>query len=53
MVLTVLRVTPILLASSSWLQSIENAVYIPSTYLALKMARAFGLAVEELFQIPE
>ena len=33
--------------------TIENAVYIPSTYLALKMAKAFGVTVEELFQIPE
>ncbi len=33
--------------------TIENGVYIPSTYLALKMARAFGMKVEEIFQIPE
>jgi putative transcriptional regulator len=33
--------------------TIENGVYIPSTYLALKMAKAFGTTVEELFQIPE
>ncbi|MDH4271436.1 MAG: helix-turn-helix transcriptional regulator [Candidatus Aminicenantes bacterium] len=33
--------------------TIENGVYIPSTYLALKMAKAFGVAVEELFQLTE
>lgn len=33
--------------------TVENGVYIPSTYLALKMAQAFGVAVEELFQIAE
>ena len=33
--------------------TIENGVYIPSTYLALKMARALGVAVEDLFQITE
>lgn len=33
--------------------TIENAVYIPSTFLALKMARAFGVSVEDLFQLAE
>ena len=33
--------------------TIENGVYIPSTYLALKMAKVFEMTVEELFQIPE
>ncbi len=33
--------------------TIENGVYVPSTVLALKMARAFGVAVEVLFQLPE
>jgi len=33
--------------------TIENGVYIPSTYLALKMAKAFGMTVEDLFQITE
>ena len=33
--------------------TIENGVYVPSTVLALKMARAFGVAVEDLFQLPE
>lgn len=33
--------------------TIENGKYIPSTYLALKMARALDVSVEELFQIHE
>ena len=33
--------------------TIENGVYTPSTYLALKFARAFGVAVEDLFQLPD
>jgi putative transcriptional regulator len=33
--------------------TIENGVYVPSTALSLKMARAFGVAVEDLFQLPE
>jgi len=33
--------------------TIENGVYVPSTVLALKMAKAFGAAVEDLFLLPE
>jgi putative transcriptional regulator len=33
--------------------TIENGVYTPSTILALRMARYFGIPVEELFQLPE
>jgi putative transcriptional regulator len=33
--------------------TIENGVYVPSTYLALKMARAFQVPVEDLFQLPD
>jgi putative transcriptional regulator len=33
--------------------TVENGVYVPSTVLALKMARALGVAVEDLFQLPD
>lgn len=33
------------------INTVENGVYIPSTYLALKLAQALGVTVEELFQI--
>ena len=33
------------------INAVENGVYVPSTYLALKIARAFGVPVEELFQL--
>ena len=33
------------------INTIENRKFIPSTYLALKLAQAFGVTVEELFQI--
>ena len=29
--------------------TVENGVFVPSTLLALKLARALGLPVEELF----
>lgn len=33
--------------------SIELGKYVPSTVLALKMAKLFGKSVEELFQLEE
>jgi len=33
--------------------SIELGKYVPSTVLALKMAKLFGKTVEELFQLEE
>jgi putative transcriptional regulator len=33
------------------INTIENRKFIPSTYLTLKLAQAFGVTVEELFQI--
>ena len=35
------------------INTIENNRYVPSTYLALKIARAFGISVEDLFQIDD
>jgi putative transcriptional regulator len=33
------------------INTIENRKYIPSTYLALKLAKALDTSVEDLFQI--
>ncbi len=35
------------------INTVENGKFVPSTYLALKIARAFGVSVEELFQIDD
>mgnify|MGYP001819878047 FL=1 len=35
------------------INTIENRKFTPSAYLALKIARAFGVSVEEIFQIDE
>ena len=35
------------------INTVENSKYVPSAYLALKIARAFGVSVEELFQIDD
>ncbi|MDP6456476.1 MAG: transcriptional regulator, partial [Candidatus Marinimicrobia bacterium] len=31
----------------------ENGVYVPSTVLALKIARTLNCTVEEVFQLPQ
>ncbi len=35
------------------INTIENGVYTPSTALALRLARYFGVPVEEIFRLPE
>ena len=35
------------------INTIENDIYIPSTYLALKLARIFNVSVEDVFQLIE
>ncbi len=35
------------------INTIENGKYVPSTYLALKMAKELEVTVEELFQLGE
>jgi putative transcriptional regulator len=34
------------------INAIENGIYIPSTVLALKIARTLQCSVEELFELP-
>ena len=39
--------------SRKTINTVENGVFIPSTVLALRLARALGTTVEALFQIPD
>jgi putative transcriptional regulator len=39
--------------SRKTINTVENGVFIPSTVLALRLARALGTSVEALFQIPK
>ncbi len=39
--------------SRQTINTMESGKYVPSTVLALKMARLFGISVEELFQLEE
>ena len=38
--------------SRKTVNTVENGVFVPSTVVALKLARALGCAVEELFFLP-
>lgn len=35
------------------INTVENGIFIPSTYLALKLSNALKVPVEELFQIAD
>ncbi|MFN7961428.1 MAG: helix-turn-helix transcriptional regulator [Thermoanaerobaculia bacterium] len=39
--------------SRKTINTIERGKFIPSTWLALKLARALGMKVEDLFQLEE
>ena len=39
--------------SRKTINTVENGVFIPSTLLALRLARALGTTVEQLFQLPD
>lgn len=39
--------------SRKTINTIENAVFVPSTTLALRLAAELGTTVEALFQLPE
>jgi putative transcriptional regulator len=35
------------------INTVENGRFIPSAYLAIKIARAFGVMVEDVFQLDD
>lgn len=39
--------------SRQTINTIESGKYVPSTVLALKMAKVFGVALEDLFELEE
>jgi putative transcriptional regulator len=39
--------------SRKTINTVENGVFIPSTVLALRLAKALGTTVEMIFQLPE
>ncbi len=51
--LTQQQLAEVIGVSRKTINTIENGVFVPSTLLALKLARAFGTSVEELFELDE
>ena len=39
--------------SRKTINTVENGVFVPSTFLALKLARALGCRVEDIFSLEE
>ncbi|WP_017932392.1 helix-turn-helix transcriptional regulator [Robiginitomaculum antarcticum] len=39
--------------SRKTINTVENGVFIPSTILALRLARALNVNVEDIFQLPD
>ncbi len=39
--------------SRKTINTVENGIFVPSTIIALKLARTFGVTVEELFSLEE
>jgi putative transcriptional regulator len=35
------------------INTIENGKFVPSAYLAIKIAKAFGVTVEDVFQLDD
>lgn len=35
------------------INTIENGIFVPSAYLAIKIAKAFDVSVEDIFEIDE
>jgi putative transcriptional regulator len=51
--LTQAELAAIVGVSRKTINTVENGVFIPSTVLALRLARAIGTPVERLFQLAE
>ena len=51
--LTQAQLADLIGVSRKTVNTVENGVFIPSTVVALKLAKALGCAVEELFFIAE
>jgi putative transcriptional regulator len=51
--LTQAELADIIGVSRKTINTVENGVFVPSTVLALKLARALGVSVEDLFILIE
>jgi putative transcriptional regulator len=51
--LTQSQLAEIVGVSRKTINTVENHIFVPSTVLALKLARALECSVHELFELPE
>ena len=51
--LTQSQLADIVGVSRKTINTVENHVFVPSTVLALKLARALACSVHDLFELPE
>jgi putative transcriptional regulator len=50
--LTQAQLAELVEVSRKTINTVENGVFVPSTVLALRLARALDTTVEQLFQLP-
>lgn len=51
--ITQAELSDLIQVSRQTINTIESGKYVPSTVLALKMAKVFGVPVEEIFELEE
>jgi putative transcriptional regulator len=51
--LTQLQLAELAGVSRKTINTVENGIFVPSTLLALKLAKVLGLAVEQVFELAE
>lgn len=51
--LTQAELADLVRVSRKTINTVENGVFVPSTVLALRLARALSVPVEALFQLPD
>jgi putative transcriptional regulator len=51
--LTQAELAELVAVSRKTINTVENGVFIPSTVLALRLARALRTSVEKLFELPD
>ena len=51
--LTQAELADLVRVSRKTINTVENAVFVPSTVLALRLSQALGVPVEALFQLPD
>ena len=51
--LTQMELANLIEVSRKTINTVENGVFVPSTVLALRLAKCLGVSVEDLFELPD